>query len=160
MNTICDNGKETTMNRMLKAASVATTLGAIVLGGQLAIAGPGQDTMSENMGFQLAHSELHHSGGGTGLGMMGQGSGMMMDQGMMGTGIGTAPCGTEKDLTADDVKKVLEGRLAWAGNKRLKVGEVTTKDDETYVATIVTKDNSLVQRLEIDRKTGIARSVE
>jgi hypothetical protein len=40
------------------------------------------------------------------------------------------------------------------GNERLKVGDVTRTDDDTIVAEIVTVDDSLVQRLEIDRHSG------
>ena len=53
----------------------------------------------------------------------------------------------------------LERRLAHMGNDRLKVGVVKVKDDKTIVAEIVTVDDSLVQRLEFDRKTGSQRQV-
>jgi hypothetical protein len=38
-------------------------------------------------------------------------------------------------------------------NKRLKIGDLKS-DDGTITADIVTVDNSLVQRLKVDRHTG------
>ena len=58
------------------------------------------------------------------------------------------------NLDADGVKKIIEGRLARHGNDRLKVGKVVIKDDKTIIAEIVTVDDSLVSKLEFDRKTG------
>jgi hypothetical protein len=100
---------------------------------------------------------------GRGYGMMGPGYGMMgPGYGMMGPGYGYGPGpeGPRNDLSADDVRDRLERNLAWQGNKHLKVGDVKEVDKDTIVADIVTQDNSLVQRLEIDRHTGWTRSVE
>ncbi len=60
----------------------------------------------------------------------------------------------DRALTVEKVKSVLEGRLAWHGNDRLKVGKVVEKDAKTITAEIVTVDNSLVQTLTIDKATG------
>jgi hypothetical protein len=38
-------------------------------------------------------------------------------------------------------------------NKRLKLGDIRS-DDGTITADVVTLDNSLVQRLKVDRHTG------
>lgn len=65
----------------------------------------------------------------------------------------SAPTGDLK-LTIDDVKTRFERWLAWRGNSRLKLGEVKDKDADTIVADIVTKDNSLVERFSINRRTG------
>ena len=98
-----------------------------------------------------------------GPGMMGQqpGNGMGMGQGP-GFGMGMGPGGPfamplAKDLSADDVRHMLEHRLAWHGNERLKVGTVEEKDADTIVAEVVTAEGSVVQRLEIDRHTGWTR---
>ncbi|MDH5750499.1 MAG: hypothetical protein OEY85_14410 [Rhodospirillales bacterium] len=104
----------------------------------------------------------HGPGGGTppqaGAGMMGQGmmGGHMMGQGMMGGGMGHgfAMHQTDRNLTPESVKKFIEGMIAWHGNDRLKVGKVEQKDDSTIIAEIVTVDDSLVQRVEFDTKTG------
>ena len=51
----------------------------------------------------------------------------------------------------------MERWLARADNSRLKLGDVKEKDTDTITADIVTLDNSLVQRFEIDRNTGFTR---
>jgi GDP-D-mannose dehydratase len=58
------------------------------------------------------------------------------------------------NLTADQAKILVQARLIRRGNDRLKVGEVTAKDDNTYAVQIVTLDNSLVREINIDRNTG------
>ncbi len=67
---------------------------------------------------------------------------------------------TDRKLDASEVKRILDGRLAWRGNKRLKVGKVTEKDDNTVIAEIQTVDGSLVAKYAIDRTTGVMRYVE
>ena len=97
-------------------------------------------------------------------GMMGHGS--MMGHGMWGGGYGHGPghgisaIQPDKDLSADDVRGQLERSLKWHGNKRLKVGEVKEIDDDTVVAEIVTLEDSLVQRLKIDRHSGATHQVD
>jgi len=111
---------------------------------------------------------------GYGPGMMGQGYGPGYGRGMMGPGYGRGygpgygrhmwgpgyygqKQQANLNLSVDDVKNRLERWLTWRGNSRLKVGEVKEKDANTIVADVVTKDNSLVQRFTIDRKTGVWR---
>jgi hypothetical protein len=104
--------------------------------------------------------------GGMGSGMMqgGMGSGMMqggMGSGMMQGGIGSgggAIFGSRvtpmMNLSVDDVRGYLAVQLDRLNNKRLKVGDIKSEDG-TITADIVTVDNSLVQRLKVDRHTGI-----
>lgn len=126
----------------------------------------GRGMMGQGMHGQGMYGRGMKSQGmhGQGQGMHGQGQGMhgqgmhammMAYQGHVGMGSGLA----EKDLTADAVKKIIEGRLAWNGRDRLKVSTVTKKDDDTYVAEIVTLEDSLVERLEVNRKTGFTRRI-
>lgn len=61
------------------------------------------------------------------------------------------------DLTAEQVKTLVEAKLIMSGNDRLKVGQITQKDDDTYVVDIVTVDDSLVRQIEIDRDQGLPR---
>ncbi len=164
------------MKRMLRTIGAATALGAIAVAGQPAFAAAsGQDAEGK---ATTKHQQMHGSGqsgmmgnmmggmmGGGQSGMMGNMMGGMMgggQSGMMGNMMGSAtnPCAAEKDLSAEDVKKIIEGRLAWDGNKRLKVGEVKKKGDDAYTVDIVTIDDSLVERLEVDRKTGATRRTE
>ncbi|MAE44992.1 MAG: hypothetical protein CMF63_08495 [Magnetovibrio sp.] len=74
--------------------------------------------------------------------------------GGMGLGIPGPSQHAEKNLSASDVTKILEALLAWHGNDRLKVGKVVEKDENTIIAEIVTVEDSLVERLAVDRKTG------
>ena len=129
-------------------------MGGRMMGGQM-----GGRMMGGQMGAQMMGPCQGANKAGYGMmgqGMMGQG---MMGQGMKGYGPGFTTTNLEKELTTDDVKKFIEGRLAWRGNDRLKVGKVTEKDDKTIVAEIVTVDNSLVWKVEVNRKTGQHRRV-
>lgn len=117
-------------------------------------------TMGQGMGQCMMHS-------GMGSGMMGQqmGHGMMMGPGMMGSGMmqGGAKSGMGAlfgsrvkpvmNLSVDDVRGHLALQLERLNNKRLKVGDVK-RDGGTITADIITIDNSLVQRLTINRHTG------
>lgn len=83
-----------------------------------------------------------------GPGMTGQGAG----QGTM-MGGGAAPAAL--NLSANDVKGYLESWVAMAGNPRIKVGSVAEKDANTITADIITTDKeALVQRFNVDRRTG------
>jgi hypothetical protein len=100
--------------------------------------------------------------GGMGPGMMqgGMGPGMMqggsMGPGMMQGGMG-ALFGSRvtpmMNLSVDDVRGYLAVQLDHLNNKRLKIGDIKS-DDGAITADIVTIDNSLVQRLKVDRHTG------
>ena len=99
-----------------------------------------------------------------GPGMMGPGMGPgMMGPGTMGPGMGMAPgYGVPQQaepMSADDVTKMFEQHLAWMGNPKLKVGSIAEKDADTVTVEIVTQDGSLVQRYEVDRRTGFSRPV-
>ncbi len=156
--------------KIVTAAAAAAVLGAVV-----AFATPTLANGTSGQGYQ-GHGMM---GGGHGMmggghGMMGGGHGMMgqgmMGQGMMGRGghhgqqgmgyrgaKGGCSANTQtrdRDLSVDDVKKIIEGRLARRGNDRLKVGKVEAKDEKTIIAEILTVDDSLVDRIEFDRKTG------
>ncbi|ANK82842.1 MAG: hypothetical protein TEF_20085 [Rhizobiales bacterium NRL2] len=117
------------------------------------------------------HGMMHGQGmmGGQGPGMMGGGHGMMHGQGMMGgqgpgmimgQGMGPGMMGgagmmaLRQDLTVDDVRHILGHHIEWRGNPNLKLGTVEETDEDTITAEIVTQDDSLVRRLEIDRHTG------
>jgi hypothetical protein len=146
--------------------------------------GPGMGRMGSPEGESGAYGGWGPGYGmGPGMGMMGMGRGMMgmggmggmmgpgmMGMGgMMGPGMGMGPGMTRgwgaqdcpwasgdpgRLLGKDDVTKMLERQLAMHGNDRLKVGKIEEKDDKTIVAEIVTKDNSLVDKFSIDRRTG------
>ena len=135
--------------------------------------------MIAGLAFASAAPASAHGSGGTGYGsgwgyggcpgmmmgpgMMGQGMmGQGMGPGMMGQGMGPGTMGQplRQDLSAVDVQHMMEHRLTWQGNANLKLGKVEEKDDDTIAAEIVTKDGSVVQRLEVDRHTGWMRPVQ
>lgn len=112
--------------------------------------------------------------GTMGSGMMNQSGarqGMMMGSGKMGGGIGHGMGhgmmmgghyggqNIDRNLSAEDVRKVLEGHFAWMGHKRLKVGNIKKQDDGTLLANIDTVDGSLVMRMEVDPKSGAMHPV-
>jgi hypothetical protein len=63
-------------------------------------------------------------------------------------------------ITVERARTILEGALAWHGNPRLKLGTVEEQNEDTIVAEILTVDDSLVQRLAIDRATGTFRRLD
>ena len=79
------------------------------------------------------------------------GDGMMRD-GATGMPFGSRVVPT-MNLSVDDVRNYLSSRLDRLHNKRLKLGDVKP-DDSTITVDVVTVDNSLVQRLKINRRTG------
>ncbi len=106
------------------------------------------------MGPQMMHRMMR----GMMQGMM---SGMMGRQGMrMGPGMMMGRRVTDRKLDASDVERILSGMLAWHGNRRLKVGKVADKDDDTVIAEIQTVDGSLVAKLAVNRKTGAMKHGE
>lgn len=87
------------------------------------------------------------------------------DRGERGPGCGHPPKMMNKgphkqrdlDLTAKQVRTLVEARLIMRGNDRLKVGEVVPKDDNTYRVQIVTVDGSLVRDFDVDKHRGLRR---
>ncbi len=57
-------------------------------------------------------------------------------------------------LTQEDAVSMVEDYLKEINNPNLKVGEVEKTADEDYLVEIVTKDGSLVDKLEVNRLTG------
>jgi len=112
--------------------------------------GPGM--MGQGMGPGMMGPGM--MGQGMGPGMMGQG---MMGQGMMGQGMAQQPL--PRDLTGEEVRHMFEHRLAMNGNPNLKLGPVTEKDADTITVDVVTQEDSLVDRYEVDRHTGAWHAV-
>jgi len=94
------------------------------------------------------------SGPGYGYGPMGFHRGPM--GGPRGFGMFGRHFDPNRVYTLDEVKILAEAHLIRLGNPNLKLGKVIeAKDKDAYVVTIVTKDNSLVDSLEIDKHTGM-----
>ncbi len=122
--------------------------------------GHGGATMGHPMGPGMGPGYgMMGPGMGHGYGMMGpcvgyghgKGPRHGRHRGMMGRGMGMY---RDTDLTAAEVKEIMEHRLFHRGNPRLRVGKVEERDDDIIVAEIETVDGSLVNRFEIDRHTG------
>lgn len=131
--------------------------------------GMGQGMMRHGMEQQPNNRQA--MGGDTG-GMMcpmmrsGMMQGGMMGSDMMGMGkmrMGKTAGGSDglfgsrvtpmMNLSAEDVRGYLSSQLEHLNNKRLKLGDINSGDG-TITADIVTVDNSLVQRLKVDRHSG------
>jgi hypothetical protein len=104
-------------------------------------------------------------GYGMGPGMMGPGYGYGMGPGMMGPGYGYGPPQQypyaqqqpQKPIDQDQAKAMVENYLKSTGNPNLKLGDI--KDEGQYFeADVVTKDNSLVDKILVDKNTGAMRS--
>jgi hypothetical protein len=82
--------------------------------------------------------------------------------GMMRRGVGPALLygPPTEGITIGRARTILQGALAWHGNPRLKLGMVEERDEDTIIAEILTIDDSLVQRLAIDRATGTFRRID
>lgn len=143
------------MKRRIFILTAATLgLGALIATTALAHGsgyGPGQG-QGPGQGYMHGQGNMHGQGymhGGQG------GPGMMQGHGY---GPGAGDCQTNQTLdtplTIEDVRAQLEQHLQARGNDRLKVGNVTDKDDATIIAEIVTVDDSLVRQIEIDKATG------
>jgi hypothetical protein len=86
------------------------------------------------------------------------GSGIMIPNMMRGsTGGMSALFGSHvvpaMNLSVDDVRGYFTAQLDRLGNKRLKIGNINAVGG-TIAAEVVTVDNSLVQHMKIDRRTG------
>lgn len=112
--------------------------------------GMGQDMMGPSMGSGMMR-------GGMGMmcpmkaGMM-QGRNSETAHGGMGALFGSRVT-QMMNLSVEDVRSYLALQLDRLNNKRLKIGNVAA-DGAMISAEIVTVDNSLVQRLKVDRRTG------
>jgi len=126
---------------------------------------PGMGGYGPGYGMSPGMMGGYGPGYGMGPGMMGgYGPGMMMGPGMMG-GYGPGMMGwrwgnqqTNLNLSPDDVKGYFQNWIAFSGNPHIKVGNVAEKNADTVTADIVTTDKEgLVQRYEVDRRTGWLR---
>jgi hypothetical protein len=93
----------------------------------------------------------------TGPGMTGQG---MIGSGMTGSmgGMFGSRVTPIMNLSVDDVRSYVGMQIERLNNNRLKLGNISV-DGETINAEIVTVDNSLVQKLKVDRHTGVIEYV-
>jgi hypothetical protein len=150
----------------------ATIIMAIVLILGIAIAyaqGPGMMGGGQGWNYCPYCGQYMGQGGcGMGPGMMGPG---MMGRGMMGRGMmGPGMMGPgygqqyqqqyqqpQKMLEEKDAKDLIENYLKNMRNPNLKLGKMKDAGN-TFEAEIVTKDNSMVDKIVVDKTTGWMRS--
>jgi hypothetical protein len=105
-----------------------------------------------------------NDGYGMGPGMMGGGYGM--GQGMMRPGYGSEPSRQfpnggqqqpQQPLDKAQARSMVENYLQSTGNPNLKLGKLTD-DGSSFEADIVTKNNSLVDKILVDKNSGAMRS--
>ena len=151
---------------VLGSLRLGVLLTALVVTGAMALAQEQGQRMHGTMGQQtdqpmmegcpMMGSKMGQRGGmmgqGMGPGSMHGGMGPGMMQGGMGALFGSRVT-PMMNLSAEDVRGYLGGQLDRLDNKRLKVGDIKV-DNGPITADIVTVDNSLVQRLKVDRHTG------
>lgn len=156
----------------IPAIILSGVLATVVVSGATAqMIGPGMNQRSpggeqgHRMQGRMGQMQGHMTGP-----MMGQMAGPM--RGGMGPGMGRRMQGDSAgrlfgmrvmpriNLSPDDVRYHLDQRLNRLGNARLKLGAITQKDDDTIMAEVVTVDDSLVQRLAVNRHTGIISYVK
>ncbi len=113
--------------------------------------GYGQGRMHRGYGRGMGPGMMHRGydrGWGGGPGMMGPGYGR--DRRRYG--------GQTEPLNQNQARLLVENYLRNRRNPNLKVGKISD-EEEVFEATILTKEGSLVDRLEIDKETGYFRSV-
>jgi hypothetical protein len=117
--------------------------------------------------FYTAQAEAQMGPGMMGPHMRGRGG---MDPGMMGPGYGPGydpgygpQYGPQyqqpqKPMDEKDAKAIVEDYLASMRNPNLKLGKIEDKGN-AFEAEVLTKDNSLVDKILVDKYTGWMRSV-
>jgi len=134
------------MNKVTKISAVVITTAVLGMASLAAVASRGE----HGEGNWGQHAQMMGQGMGGGMGNhMGSGMGKHM-----GFGMGYN-MDRKLDLSADEVKTLIEARMIMHGNDRLKVGKVSQKDDQTYLVDIVTVDDSLVRQIEVDKDNGL-----
>ena len=89
-----------------------------------------------------------HMGPGMGPGMMGPGY----------PGYGPQYQQPQRPLEEKDAKGILENYLRSRRNPNLKLGKITERDNY-FEAEILTKDNSLADKIIVDKYSGWMRSI-
>jgi len=148
------------MNTMLKTLAV---VGALTMGGTALSQAALADSDDNDRGAAPGYSEncpgygpgMHGRGGmGPGYGM-GKGDGMGWQRPHHGWNVMGGRFDAKRNLSADQVRILAQAHLIRMGNDNLKVGKITETKDKSYEVQIVTKDNSLVNVVEISRVTGM-----
>jgi hypothetical protein len=164
------------LNHFLNMKKISPDIGR-GFGGRYGMMGPGM-MYGGRMGPWAMGPGMMGPGYGTGPGMMGRGYGMGpgmmgpgygMGPGMMGPGWGWGmnPYGYDRDdqlqsgrhtgpLEKKDAEKIVENYIQATRNPNLKLGKIEDSGN-AFRAQIVTKENSLVEEVLIDKDSGYMR---
>jgi hypothetical protein len=147
----------------MKKALIALAV-VLIFGAAISYAQTNPGMMGGQGGWYCPYSGQWMGPGMMGKGMMGPcmgGQGMMgghgmMGQGMMGPGHGHQQQ-LQKPLEEKDARAILENYITNMKNPNLQLGKINDAGT-TFEAEILTKDNSLVDKIMVDKKTGWMRS--
>jgi hypothetical protein len=165
------------MNKVMVGLALVLTVGLIFTNANAQMMGGG---MGSGMGWGQGYGSQHQGGprndqsgnNGYGNGGYGMGPGMMgggygMGQGMMGPGYGSEPSRQfpngrgqlqpQQPIDKAQARSMVENYLQSTGNPNLKLGKITD-DGSSFEANIVTKDNSMVDKILVDKNSGTMRS--
>ncbi len=135
--------------------TIAIVAGSILIGGLWFVPGlAGAHTSVEGMMGTETMGQ-----GMMGYGMMGQEQNMFEECEEMMEWVTVRKPQAGKALTQEDAVSIVEDYLKEINNPNLKVGEVERTADEDYLVEIVTKDGSLVDKLEVNRLSGWIHSI-
>jgi Spy/CpxP family protein refolding chaperone len=158
------------LDHIMKVKKISPKSGRVFTRGESM--GPGMSSYgcpnyesSQHMGFQrgygmgpymMGRGMNPQSGYGRGPGMMDRGPGRMGRGKMQGSpemGPGSGYRQGQGTLTKEDARSIVEDYLASTRNPNLKLGKIEDVGD-AYKAEIVTKDNSLVDQVLVDKSSG------
>ncbi len=130
--------------------TITIVAGSILIGGLWFV--PGLSGAHTNEGGMMGRGMM-------GYGMMGQEQNMLEECEEMMEGVTDGKQQAGGALTQEDAVSIVEDYLKKINNPNLKVGEVEKTADEDYLVEIVTKDGSLVDKLEVNRLSGWIHSI-
>ncbi len=153
------------MKKFIFIAPVALLATFLILGIAYAHAPGSGYSQAQQGGWYCPYCGSYQGGYGMGPGMMGYG----MGPGMMGYGMGPGMMGPgygnnqpyrqpQRSINEKDAKRIVENYLNSTRNPNLKLGKI--KDEgSSFEVQIVTKNNdSLVDKVLVDKNTGWLRS--
>jgi hypothetical protein len=121
-------------------------MGPGMMGGEMPTAG----AMPMQQGMMMCPMMAGMMGSAMTGGTMGQG------RGAMGLGVVTP----SRNVSTDDVRGHFDRLLQTQGNSRVKLGEIKETDKDTIVADIVTTEGSLVDRFNVNRRSGVIQRAQ
>ncbi len=142
--------------------TIAVVAGSILIAGLWFVPGlAGAHTSGEGMmGTETMGQGMMGQGMSMmGYGMMGQEQNMFEECEEMMEGVTDGKQQAGEALTQKDAVSIVENYLKKINNPNLKVGEIEKTADEDYLVEIVTKDGSLVDKLEVNRLSGWIHSI-